>query len=206
MMSEEANQGEKDYMDENNDNSLTPEEKLKSNRILLELMTHVYDEDERRNALIDSKNSQMIILTASMVTLQVTFISKLLIDTIFLNPYISVGYWCKVVLSILLFLSTLGYFISMYNFIRAYTFRDDYQRAPGIDSVIDTIECNVSEADIVFEMPYVYHEALSKNKAILDEKIDEANKGFLFLRISSALSLVFLILFIFVLFSYPINF
>ena len=65
-MSEEANQGEKDYMDENNDNPLTPEEKLKSNRILLELMTHVYDEDERRNALIDSKNSQMIILTASV--------------------------------------------------------------------------------------------------------------------------------------------
>lgn len=38
-------------------------ETLNRDKLLLELMTHVYEEDERRNELVDSKNSQMIILS-----------------------------------------------------------------------------------------------------------------------------------------------
>ena len=53
----------------------TDDETLKKDKLLLELMTHVYDEDERRNELVDSKNSQMIVLSGAMLTLQSTLIS-----------------------------------------------------------------------------------------------------------------------------------
>ena len=38
------------------------DETLERDKLLLKLMTHVYEEDERRNELVDSKNSQMIVL------------------------------------------------------------------------------------------------------------------------------------------------
>ena len=94
------------------------DETLERNKLLLKLMTHVYEEDERRNELVDSKNSQMIVLSGAMLTLQSTLISKILIDTIFLNNHIIVGFWCKVMLSILLIVSLVFYFSSMYEFIR----------------------------------------------------------------------------------------
>ena len=120
------------------------EETFQTNKRLLELMTHVYDEEERRNELVDSKSSQMIILTGAMVTLQSTVVSQVLINTLFLNPDITVGFWCKLVLSILLFFSICGYFISMYKFIKAYSFKGDYQLAP--DNVL-----NISIGNILFK-------------------------------------------------------
>ena len=36
------------------------DETLERNKLLLNLMTHVYEEDERRNELVDSKNSQIV--------------------------------------------------------------------------------------------------------------------------------------------------
>lgn len=71
----------------------TDEETLKRDKLLLELMTHVYDEDERRNELVDSKNSQMIVLSGAMLTLQSTLISKLLIEDILLNCDLSVAFY-----------------------------------------------------------------------------------------------------------------
>ena len=41
-------------------------DKTLRDKLLLDLMIHAYDEDERRNALVDTKNSQMIILTGLM--------------------------------------------------------------------------------------------------------------------------------------------
>ena len=104
----------------------TDDETFQKNKRLLELMNHVYDEEERRNELVDSKNSQMIILTGAMVTLQSTVVSQVVINTLFLNPDIAVGFLCKLVLSILLLLSICGYFISMYKFIKAYSFKGEY--------------------------------------------------------------------------------
>lgn len=43
------------------------DETLKRDKLLLDLMIHAYDEDLARNELVDTKNSQMIILTGAMV-------------------------------------------------------------------------------------------------------------------------------------------
>lgn len=178
---------------------MTDEETLKRDKLLLDIMIHAYDEDERRNALVDTKNSQMILLTGSMLTLQATLISKMLIDTIFSNPIINVNLWCKIVLSVLLIISLVFYFISMYQFITAYTFKDNYKIAPEHESVIETLNYDCSEADIVEDMIYVYDKSMSKNDVIIDKKIDTASKGFIFLEIAGILTLVFLFLFVIVL-------
>ena len=78
------------------------DETLERNKLLLKLMTHVYEEDERRNELVDSKNSQMIVLSGAMLTLQSTLISKLLIDDILLKNDLHVALCCKVILSCLM--------------------------------------------------------------------------------------------------------
>ncbi len=183
----------------------TDDETFQTNKRLLKLMTHVYDEEERRNELVDSKNSQMIILTGAMVTLQSTVASQILINTLFLNHDITVGFWCKIVLSILLFLSICGYFISMYKFIKAYSFKGDYQLAPDNKSIIETIDDNSLESDIVLDMLYVYDEAIEDNDDKINEKINKGQEGFLFLKISVLLTLIMLVLFILILLVYPIT-
>ena len=177
-------------------------ETLKRDKLLLDIMTHVYDEDERRNELIDSKNSQMIVLSGAMLTLQATLISKLLIDDILLNNVLSVAFCSKVILSVLMLASLAGYFISMLVFIQAYTFKDNYQMVPESDSVIECKQDNESEESIVSGMLDEYNKAINKNDEIIDKKVDKGRHGFLFLKLSGVLTLVFLILFIFVLFCY----
>lgn len=68
---------------------MSDNETLNRDKLLLELMTHVYEEDEHRNELVDSKNSQMIILSGAMLTLQSTLITKLLIDDVLLSMFAS---------------------------------------------------------------------------------------------------------------------
>ena len=67
------------------------DETLKRDKLLLDLMIHAYDEEVARNELIDSKNSQMIVLTGAMLTLQATLFTNLfwiLLKIIFvLNSY-----------------------------------------------------------------------------------------------------------------------
>ena len=58
---------------------MTDEETLQRDKLLLKLMIHAYDEDVARNELVDTKNSQMIILTGAMLTLQSTLFTELLV-------------------------------------------------------------------------------------------------------------------------------
>lgn len=182
-------------------NSVKKEDKtLKRDKLLLELMTHVYDEDERRNVLVDSKNSQMIVLSGAMLTLQSTLISKLLIDDILLNSGLSVVFCCKLILSVLMVGSLLGYFISMFLFIQAYTFKDNYQMVPDHESVIECKNDNESEEIIVSDMLTEYNEAIKKNDDIIDKKVNKGGQGFFVLKISGIFTLIFIIFFIVVLF------
>lgn len=47
----------------------TDDETIKRDKLLLDLMIHVYDEDLAQNELVDNKNCQMIVLTGVMLTL-----------------------------------------------------------------------------------------------------------------------------------------
>lgn len=61
---------------------MSDDETLKRDKLLLDLMIHTYDEEVARNELIDTKNSQMIVLTGAMLTLQATLFTNLLAQKI----------------------------------------------------------------------------------------------------------------------------
>ena len=71
-----------DMSEENVKSGQKNDESLARDEFLLDLMKHYYEEDERRNELVDSKNSQMIVLTGVMLTLQVTLFANLFVNNI----------------------------------------------------------------------------------------------------------------------------
>lgn len=93
----------------------------------------------------------------------------------------------------------------MYKFIKAYSFKGNFQLAPDNKSIIETIDENVLESDIVLDMLYVYDESIEDNDNMVNYKIDKGQEGFLFLKMSIFLTLILLALFILILLSYPIS-
>ena len=72
--------------------------------------------------IIDSKNSQMIVVIGVMVTLQSTFFIHLLVEKILVNVHVDLSW--KIFLSVVMVLSLILYVITMYIFIKAYAFDD----------------------------------------------------------------------------------
>ncbi len=88
---------------------------FKRDKFLLDMMIHAYEEDERRNTLVDSKNSQMIACIGVMLTIQGSLFTYLLSQFFKIN-LLSIN----IILSVLALIS-LGYYIySMKIFIDAY--------------------------------------------------------------------------------------
>lgn len=83
---------------------------FKRDKFLLDMMIHAYEEDERRNTLVDSKNSQMIACIGVMLTIQGSLFTYLLSQFFKIN-LLSIN----IILSVLALIS-LGYYIySMKN-------------------------------------------------------------------------------------------
>ncbi len=64
----------------------------KTNDLLLQMLFRNYDEEVARNELIDNKNSQMIVLTGTMLTLQATLfttglLSDFVYDKLIISPF-----------------------------------------------------------------------------------------------------------------------
>lgn len=89
---------------------MSDEKELNKKKLLLKLMIHNYDEEAKRNELVDSKNSQMIVLTGAMLTLQATLFSNILVDSIISVEGIEF-HW-KIFVSIFMIISL----ILIYNF------------------------------------------------------------------------------------------
>lgn len=72
-----------------------------TDELLLKILFRNYDEEERRNGLIDNKNSQMIVLTGTMLTLQATLFSVGLLNEFVYNKIIinPVKFWIYAVLN-----------------------------------------------------------------------------------------------------------
>ena len=94
---------------------MSDDETLKRDKLLLDLMIHTYDEEVARNELIDTKNSQMIVLTGAMLTLQATLFTNLLAQKILFNTHIS-NSW-KILLSGIMLCSLVGIMLALFQFI-----------------------------------------------------------------------------------------
>lgn len=177
-----------------------PQKTIERDKLLLDIMTHVYDEDERRNELVDTKNSQMILLSGTMLTLQSTLLSKIFIENILLNDALSDAICCKSILLLAMLGSIVGYFIAMIFFIYAYAFKNNFQMVPESGSVIEAKEDNDSENKIISEMLTEYNKSIKKNDELIEKKVHNGKIGFIFLVISGILTITFISLFMLILF------
>lgn len=168
---------------------------LKSEELLLNILFRNYDEEERRNELIDSKNSQMIVLTGTMLTLQATLfltglLNEFVYNKIIFNPF---SFWIFVLFIGSLVMSVL----SMVFFIWAYKFVGIFHQAPTANYVRNSYNENKDYSDIIDKIFEKLPNTINENKKLMTRKVNIANKGFWVLIINIILILSFVILLIY---------
>lgn len=171
---------------------------LRRDKFLLDMMIHRYDEDVQRNELIDSKNSQMIVVIGVMVTLQSTFFIHLLVEKILVNVHVDLSW--KIFLSVVMVLSLILYVITMYIFIKAYAFDDEFSFVPKSSFLINKAKSSENEFDIQKVILANFNKAIESNEKIIEKKTDRGELGFRFFKISCGCTILFLVLFLYVLF------
>lgn len=168
------------------------QETIERDKLLLDLMLRNYDEEERRNELIDSKNSQMIILTGAMLTLQSTLFTNLLVGYVF-NSLMVAQY--QRILIILMILSLFFYVISMFYFIKSYQLKD-FKQAPLPNFLLKKHEKNVVENEIISTILKKLPNIIESNKKVIADKINISKKGFRFLKLGCFSTAIFVLIFL----------
>lgn len=174
------------------------EETLKRDKLLLDLMIHAYEEDERRNALVDTKNSQMIILTGAMLTLQSTLFTDLLVNQFLIKEFVPLC--CKILLSVVMIISMVLYLYSLYKFIDAYAFSSKFDLVPSPELLLEQANNNVPEFNAQAEWLGTFGETIDDNCKVIDDKVEKGKIGFIWLKRAGISTLIFLILFLFFMF------
>lgn len=143
-------------------------------------MLHVYDEEVDRNWLIDEKNSQMILLTGAMLTLQATLFSNLI------HPYSD---W---VLKVLFFILIVCYVCSLIIFIKSYMFSNSFLQGPSAKYLRGLYDDGKSEDYIFCKLLSLMPETIYHNKRIIKGKTKDSKYGFVLLIIGALFTLFFL--------------
>lgn len=170
------------------------QETIDRDKLLLDLMIHAYDEDVARNELVDTKNSQMIILVGAMLTLQSTLFTDLLVSQFLINE--SVQLCCKLVLSIVMSVSIGFYVYTLYKFIDAYAFSSKFDLVPSPELLLKQAHNNVSKFHAQAEWLGTFGETIDDNSKVIDEKVEKGKEGFSWLKRAGISTLIFLILFL----------
>lgn len=171
---------------------------IERDKLLLDLMIHAYDEDLSRNELVDTKNSQMIILTGAMLTLQSTLFTDLLVSQFLIKEGVPVC--CKILLSVVMVISIGLYVYSLYKFIDAYAFSSKFDLVPSPELLLEQAHENVSEFNAQAEWLGTFGETIEDNCKVIDDKVEKGKIGFIWLKRAGISTLIFLILFLFFMF------
>lgn len=155
-----------------------PQKTIERDELLLKILFRNYDEEERRNELIDSKNSQMIVLTGTMLTLQATLFTTGLLNEFVYNKIIHNPY--KFWIFNLFVSSLIVSVVSMLFFIFAYKFVGTFKQAPQAIYVKNSYIKKRSHSDIIDKLFMKLPETIGKNKKIMKRKVIIANIGFIF--------------------------
>ena len=151
---------------------------------------HNYDEEVRRNELIDSKNSQMIAFLGIMFTIQLTLFVNVL------SGYLSKDIWpvgLKVFSCLLLIFSVVFYVLSISEFIDAYIFCGDFKSFPKCDVLLQKSKDNISERKLLKSFLTNLPPVMKHNYILMDNKVKKARNGFIFLKIGGVISILFII-------------
>ena len=166
--------------------------------LLLQILFRNYDEEVSRNELIDNKNSQMIVLTGTMLTLQATLFTTGLLNEFVYNQVISKPF--KFCIFNLFFSSLIMSLVSMICFIFAYKFVGTFKQAPQAIYVKNSYSGGKSYSELLDDLFTRLPKTIKKNKKIMKRKVKIANVGFVFviLNILSIILFVSLLIYCFI--------
>ena len=170
---------------QNNDDPIFQRDKF-----ILDMMIHAYEEDERRNTLVDSKNSQMIAILGVMLTIQGSLFTFLLSNFATINFPVM-----NVILSVLALVS-LGYYVySMKIFVDAYYFKT-FKSIPNHEYLIKSAKENVHEHNIVGDLIGSFGDAINYNKEVIFGKVNTAKEGFKYFKKGGLCTVLFVLVFL----------
>lgn len=175
----------KELNKENDDDSI-----FKRDKFILDMMIHAYEEDERRNTLVDSKNSQMIAILGVMLTIQSSLFTFLLSNFAEINSPVM-----NVILSVLTLVSLVYYVYSMKIFIDAYYFKK-FKSIPNHDYLINSAKKKVPEHNIVGDLIGSFGSAIKYNKDVISGKVTTAKEGFEYFKKGGLSTILFIFVFL----------
>lgn len=171
---------------------------IERDKLLLDLMIHAYDEDVARNELVDTKNSQMIVLVGVMLTLQATLFTDLLVNQLLNNE---ICFCAKLILSGIILLSFIFYGLSLYYYIEAYAFSKKFNSSPTPKILRGYADKDCPKFWVQRELLLTIGKVIDDNYIVIDDKVETGRKGFKWLKIACFTTFIFIFLFlIFVLF------
>lgn len=168
---------------------------LERDKLLVKLMIHTYDEEVNRNELIDSKNSQMIVLTGAMLTLQATLFTNLLAQKVLFNAQM-INSW-KILLSGIMLCSLGWIMLALFQFIKSFEFKKSFKQAPNPPFLLKMYNDDTKGIEDVFDkilnrLP----KTMDNNRELMAEKVHVGDVGFKYLKYGSVFSLIFVVLFL----------
>ena len=169
------------------------QETIDRDKLLLDLMIHAYDEELSRNELVDSKNSQMIVLVGVMLTLQSTLFTNRLVNHFLLNDKFC--FCSKILLSGVIITSFIFYGISLFCYIEAYAFSKTFNTSPTPKILSDYADKDCSSFWVQREMLLTIGKVTDDNHVAIDEKVETGRCGFKLLKIACFTTFIFIFLF-----------
>lgn len=170
------------------------EKVVSRDEFVLKMIIHRYDEEERRNTLIDSKINQMILFLGTILTIYSSAVLIVLFDSGLIpkiNEYIEVILIIIPIISIFIIIS-----IILYIFVDTYDLRNSFESVPEPSKMIKLHnDKSQSKRDIINGLIDNFSEANKNNIKIINKKAEKTKKGFKYLKIGIKV-IFFLLLFL----------
>lgn len=172
----------------NEENKIDKE--IERTKLLLDLMEHRYEEEERRNESIDSKNSTMLAVIGVMFTLQSTIFTRILI------PFSSGFEEYNIYLLILFVSSLICYIFALLFFIYSHHFKTNFISTPSSNWIVTKAKTNDDIIRIIRKMLISFNKAITNNKKVIENKIFWSNNGFYSFLIGGVFTILFCLIFL----------
>lgn len=156
--------------------------------LLLKLASEKYLEEERRNDLIDRKNTSLVGFLGVMLSIQATLFPNLLNTKLHFNSF-----WYELVI-LVYFLSLLSYFIAMILFFKSLNYKK-FESTPVLEDLYKFKTRDYYLNKIINTIINNYKNVIEKNDKIMCDKINYSTKGMYALIFGIIMLILFIILF-----------
>lgn len=158
-----------------------------SEKLLLDLALHRYDEEVERNDSIDNKNKSMVAFLAVMLTIQCTVLPRLIEFRVILSSF-------EVITIFSIFLISLGFYLAaLLVFMSTLNNLNQLRAVPNIETLVDFDLNNSSNDEIVSSTLVSLNNCVDGNDKILDEKNSKGHFGLRLMKYGVGSTVIFII-------------